>query len=514
MAIVEEIKNHFTSKNGSHMIPESTCSYHENKELNEYVLEYDLDINDEKPQPPEFVIITDISGSMEEYANYVISKTFPAVLDGLNYGDTKIHLITFESEVNYYNINSTELKQSRIGARGGTRMNETIDVLNKILEICQNYSNQLRILVISDGDIDDQSLTKSKGNNLYQKYKNMFKINSQAVRLITSSDGDPETEGIVSLLKLNNVKNNTYLIEFNAQNIERLADAIIPLFIDDNLSGYQLKIKSNISNLKNYPWEENTYDELPVQKGKNIFFSNSKSELKMSDKIILCKEGENVDSNNYETILGTEKISNILSQIKMNKVLNTKESLKENSRICDYFNILEKKIEKREGNSMQFLISCVNSLNNSDISNLNNKQKADFIQNSNESYMRYQINKSVNNNKKSEKKLTNLNYRLSKEGNQLTIVINQLKEEHSKEINELKEEQKKLKEDEELRTENQNQFIKEITEMVKGFRTFPIKENKSDITNSNFNADTEMPNEKVESTEGTIKCICKPEIDY
>ena len=80
----EKIKNHFSSINSSHIIPNSSCSYHENKGLNEYILEYYLDINDEKPQPPEFVIITDISGSMGSYANYFISKTIPAVLEGLH----------------------------------------------------------------------------------------------------------------------------------------------------------------------------------------------------------------------------------------------------------------------------------------------------------------------------------------------------------------------------------------------------------------------------------------------
>ena len=456
--IEEEIKNHFMSKNCSNMIPKFTCSIHEIKGLNEYVLEYDLDINDEKPQPPEFVVITDISGSMGSYANYVISKTLPAVLKGLHYEDTKIHLITFNSSVYYYNINSTELKESGIKSGGGTKMSQSINVLNRILEICRNYSNQLRILVISDGYLGDQSLTKSKGDNLYQKYKDMFKINSQAIRLITSSDGDPETEGIVSLLKLNNVKNNTYLVEFNAQNIENLADDIIPLFIDDNLNGYQFKIQSDMCNLKSYPWEEKTFTELPVQNGKNIIFINSKSQLKFSGKIIICKEGEKVDSDNYETILGAEKISNILSKIKMNKVLNTNESLKENSKICGYFsNVLGKKIEKGGGNSMQFLILCANSINKSNISNFNNKQKADFIQNSTDSYMRYQINKLINSNKKYEKELTDLNNKFSNEINQLKKEISQLKEEHAKRINE---------------------------------------ENKLCITNSNFKVDAEIPSAK------------------
>ena len=491
--IVDRINSHFYSNNSSPTILNSSCSYHENKGLNEYILDVNLDINDTKP--PEFVFIIDVSGSMGRYANYFISKTIPAVLEGLHYEkDKKIHLITFNSDVTYYNVNSRELEQSPIQANGGTEMRRAIDVLDKILEVCQNYSNQLRILVLSDGFLHDQEETKSKGDYLYQKYKNMFKINSQAVRLITSSNGDPETEGIVSLLKLNNVKNNTYLVEFNAQNIENLANAIIPLFIDDNLSGYQFKIKSNMTNLKSYPWEKYNFNELPVQKGKNIIFSNSKSQLKLADITIICKDGEKVDSDNYEAILGVEKIRNILSKIKMNKVLNTPESLKENSIICDYFNnILEKKIDKGEGDSIQFLVNVVNSTNNSNILNFNNQQKANFIQNPTDSYIHYRMNKMLNIDKKHEKQikeLTETNSALLKE-------LTQLK----KEIDELKKDREKLKEIDALKNDQGklNQKIIEIED-----RLNPREENKLKPKDLELRPDSEKLHESTETSEAII----------
>ena len=51
----------------------------------------------------------------------------------------------------------------------------------------------------------------------------------------------PETEGIMSILKLNNVK-LFHLVEHNSNDMDNLAKVIIKLFLDDGLIGTPLKI--------------------------------------------------------------------------------------------------------------------------------------------------------------------------------------------------------------------------------------------------------------------------------
>ena len=131
-------------------------------------------------------------------------------------------------------------------------MSGSFDVLGSILEISKEICNHLRIVVITDGILDDQRETKERGELLYQTYKDMFKINSQCIRLNTGST--PETEGIMSILKLNNVK-LCHLVEHNSNDMDNLAKVIIKLFLDDGLVGTPLKIGGENVKLKNNPWE-------------------------------------------------------------------------------------------------------------------------------------------------------------------------------------------------------------------------------------------------------------------
>ena len=82
------------------------CNVHQNKGMNEYV--YSLDVNLSETIPPEFIIIIDRSSSMGSVFNYIITKTIPEVLKALGYNNRKIHIITFESYVNFlvfHNLN-------------------------------------------------------------------------------------------------------------------------------------------------------------------------------------------------------------------------------------------------------------------------------------------------------------------------------------------------------------------------------------------------------------------------
>ena len=61
---------------------------------------------------------------------------------------------------------------------------------------------------------------------------------------------------------------------------------------------------------------------------------------------IECKNGEDVNTDNFNIIIGKEKLDDTFQSLKMNKVLNTSEGNKENSLITNYFKYLSIKAKK------------------------------------------------------------------------------------------------------------------------------------------------------------------------
>ena len=63
----------------------------------------------------EFIVILDISGSMGSDVNRIITKILPNMLTKLKYlDDDIIHLITFESCVEYHQMTKKQLENSTI----------------------------------------------------------------------------------------------------------------------------------------------------------------------------------------------------------------------------------------------------------------------------------------------------------------------------------------------------------------------------------------------------------------
>lgn len=261
-------------------------------------------------------------------------------------------------------------------------MSESFSILRKILEISRQKCNHLRILIMSDGMIDDQGNTKEKGDSLYEDYKNVFKINSQCIRIGSSQ---VETQGMASILKLNNVK-YCNLVEYN-KDLKDLSKVIVKLFKDDGLFGNQILIKGEKdAKLKLNPWEEKPSNEQPIQNGRNTFFSDKNEPLFFNNSKITSKKGEEVTASNYQNIIGKEKITNIFQKLKINKISNTSDSRNENILITNYFKNLGEKIKKddeyKDNNIINYLNEEINNINNdNNIYYLDENQKANYITN-------------------------------------------------------------------------------------------------------------------------------------
>ena len=314
----------------------------------------------------EFIVILDISGSMGYNVNRIITKILPNMLTKLNYQDDDIiHLITFDSWVEYHPMTKKQLENSTIKDRGGTYMSEVFDELSKIILTKQTC---FRILTISDGDVFDQTETLQKGSEFAAKIKGKYSINSQAVRFFTSS-WQPDTTALSSVLQLSTVGKPTLIDIDSNQDDNKIVDILYPLFIDDLDSNIKLQSKTN--NLRIDPWAV-PVKEIKLNPGRNVIWSSVPDGLelligKKDVHPVKVEKAAEVSKDNYKEILG-EKIDCYIQKLKVLKVVGTEQAKKEMDDIIGYFHSIEPVSAKME-----------QIRNENNIDHLDNKQKAEYL---------------------------------------------------------------------------------------------------------------------------------------
>ena len=243
----------------------SSGEAYDNKGLDHTILKVEINGDSSKKSTLssncEFIFVMDISGSMGGYVNQILTNVFPRVYDKLNFPENKtIHLLTFESSVARYSYNKNDFRNSGICDAGGTYMSKIPIELENILNNF-NSDKSICLLTLSDGVIDDQHETQKNAANLANKINGRFsKLNSQAIRFMSSNYAQPDTRALCSLLQLNsNLQNNSdILLTFNPiennnnysylmsdNKCEELANEISKLFKISEGSGWILKSKSN-----------------------------------------------------------------------------------------------------------------------------------------------------------------------------------------------------------------------------------------------------------------------------
>jgi len=154
------------------------------------------------------ILIVDQSGSMGQYCQRVLTLVFPKLLAMWNCpADQKIDLILFESKTNHYVHKVSEFPTLPYRSSGGTYFAPVFDTLKSILKSIPNGSN-VRILTVSDGDISDPHQTLPQAANMNEAIQNttgghfpQLNIESNAIRLFTSSYANPDTRALSSVLQ-------------------------------------------------------------------------------------------------------------------------------------------------------------------------------------------------------------------------------------------------------------------------------------------------------------------------
>ncbi len=182
---------------------------------------------------PRFVAILDRSGSMGNSVRRLVQTVLPAVCRrlGAKDGDRACVIIAFDDKVQTLNLSLAEMARSPLTCGGGTYMAPA--VIAAAREVLKDAEAPVRLLVLSDGELNDQDATCAQSTQLAEQVRAM-KINTQAVRFFTSSS-QPDTRGLASVLALNTV-GHPLLMDLSASMADdAIADSISESFVGDGL---------------------------------------------------------------------------------------------------------------------------------------------------------------------------------------------------------------------------------------------------------------------------------------
>ena len=279
------------------------------------------------------IIIMDVSGSMGDYVQKIITRYIPDTLLKLKYDQIKdlITLITFSHCSNIYTYSGIRLRSCTQKAEGTTYMSHAITNLRKVIN--ESKCKYFRILTISDGQLHDQIETINKATLLASEINGKYVIRSSAIRLFTSNQ-QPDTRGLSSVLQLNN--GNTKLIDFQCPSINEEFINVFSDALTDNLGSYMtLTAKTPI--FLTDPWST-PKTELYLSEGQNIFWLMNVTDITNLNVTFNIKSPINL--NNIEIIL-KEKIDYYIDRLKLLKVVDMTESKKEIENVINYFSRLE-----------------------------------------------------------------------------------------------------------------------------------------------------------------------------
>jgi hypothetical protein len=205
--------------------------------------------------PHKFVFIVDVSGSMGESANQILTNVIPsALMTALNTDVANTSIITFDSKATPYHFTKiSEISKKSFSVGGMTYMGGVISPLEDILK----QDNQpVSIVVISDGHIDDIEFTVAAVVQLSKTLKRVFPVRVLLIRFITSTHSQPDTRALTCIGTFN-TEGVVPLIDVPKENLPSVLKLMCD-FISKSKSQSQtsLKITSSSANLRRYPTDK------------------------------------------------------------------------------------------------------------------------------------------------------------------------------------------------------------------------------------------------------------------
>lgn len=285
------------------------------------------------------IIVMDRSGSMGSEAQRLVQQIFPLFLQKLSYQPSNlIHLITFDSVSELNEVTLDELPELNISARGSTLMKDAVEICCGVFSSLDN-KKPVRLLTISDGQIYDQQLTTVAAaslNNFLKGFNPSFKINSKAVRLFTS-DSQPDTKAISSLLQINNGPSKSLVDIPASESDEVIAQKIADLFLDDNFDRLRT-VNASEPVFKQFPWDGQATSNLTLAPGENVFWMTEvpKGGFEDNGSTVKAVNQPELNADRFELLIRS-KFDEIIEKLKVYQIIDSYESRETIIKIKTYF---------------------------------------------------------------------------------------------------------------------------------------------------------------------------------
>lgn len=294
-----------------------------------------------RTEPPAFMVLIDRSGSMGSSFERLFNRILPAVVRKLKIPkDERITIVAFDHTIRTHILTCSEMQSLRVYSGGRTYMAPGVRAIADA--ILAQPERPIRLLVLTDGALNDQDETCVEASRLAGELRGKFRINSQAFRFYTSSS-EPDTRGVCACLALNTVSESQLIDLSAAQSESVLVDSIFDAFDGDGLD-MTAEIEADDAILTANPWDAQPQKTLALKPGLNyVWFKKAPRDLKIKGTSVAVDFELSNAAVSLEDISGTLKplMDSYVTRLKVLKVVNTPATITEMKSILEYFERFE-----------------------------------------------------------------------------------------------------------------------------------------------------------------------------
>ena len=381
-----------------------TRYYNEAKGEDIFLIETDKSgLFKQRQQPPLFIIILDISGSMHKYTDNLQNQLIPKLLRKLGYlwEETDLYnklvekkvtnfellqaisskiklenflkyynmkdsikpealkkfcnniipLITFSDDSDLYFYDIFKFEKNRLYG-GHTYFKEAANNLKQLLNSVSR-ERSIRLLSFSDGKIDDSDKSIKILEKILNSGKTKHQMNSISVRIY--HDTQPDTKVLMRLSSFSHpiCDMTQVIIDIrNEKEINEAVDKLYNLFINDDMI-YNLKITSDIIFMSN-DFSSTAFNHEQYFNRKNQCLrinkhlekiNDYKSILKSPFGNLIIEEGGKLNEYDFYNIMSNN--ASFIAQRILERKVNKKNNLRQNQEIIDYFKEIENNFDNK-----------------------------------------------------------------------------------------------------------------------------------------------------------------------